>query len=128
MRSRGDLQKNSYATMTQRERVRIMLEKALVQMERARQAIILRDFDTANSSLIRAQDIFSILYQTQIPDNPDSLQARAFLSELNQHLFEINIRKDSAALDEIITVVKRLVNIYTHLSPPVPTTSRNGKR
>lgn len=98
--------------MTCCELVFQLLDRAVVELHSARDAIQRRDFEAANRSLLHTQDIF--LEMQSMMRNEDTLSQNVsdFLGDIAELLFFANIHKDIDRIDEALPIIERLKIIY----------------
>lgn len=81
------------------------IKQAIIAIDRT-------DIETANNTIIRAQDIFSYLMDTLNPDYEISNNLMALYDYINRRLMEANIRKDKSILNEILGLVEELRDVW----------------
>lgn len=107
-----DIQENVYSSMTPSELVFRLLDRAEVDLYCAQDAITRWDFETANRSLLHAQDIFLELQAMMRSLDPLTQQAASFLGDVAELLFFANLYKDIDRINEALPFVERLKIIY----------------
>lgn len=86
-----------------------MLYDGLVRfLYQARQAIDMKKMEEANQALLRAQDIVHYLAGTLDSNYEISASLAALYDYMARRLIEANMKKDSAAVDEVLDLVKDL--------------------
>ncbi len=90
----------------------LLYEGAVKNLKKAKQALSNSDYEKANESLIKVQDIYYELMVTL----DDSYEISHSLKQLYQFLIEkvlmINIRKNAKEIDEILPIAQEFVSTW----------------
>lgn len=106
------VQESAYSSMTPSELVFRLLDRAEVDLYCARDAIERWDCETANRSLLHAQDIFRELQAMMRSEDPLAQQVSSFLGDVAELLFFANLYKDTGRIDDVLPFIERLKIIY----------------
>jgi len=106
--------KNNSVNYASKEQLLLMLVEGAVKFAKiARQAILDKDIQKANSSLIRTQDIF-----TELMVSLDTTQAEwtkqllSIYDFIKRKLVEANMTKKIEVMDEVIPLIEDVSNLW----------------
>ncbi|QSZ27008.1 flagellar export chaperone FliS [Aceticella autotrophica] len=104
---------NSILTASPEELVLMLYNGILRFTEEAKIAIENKDFERANNSIIRAQDIVSELSATLDMEYDISKNLYSMYDYIMRRLIEANLKKDISILDEVKELVKDLKEAWS---------------
>ena len=109
-----NIYKNNSVNFSSKEQMLIMLLDGAVKFaKRGKLAIRDKDVKLAHESITRTQDIFTELKVT-LDTNAGEWAKQMFevYSFINNRLFQANIKKDEAIMDEVIPLIEEVRNIW----------------
>lgn len=110
------IEKKALDSMLPREWVMGLLDKAVLDLARAREALLSRDYETTNREIIHAENILLELEASILPIDEAASRTMRFLHLLAHQLLLANVNKDISLLDETTILVRRLRNTFAAIS------------
>lgn len=109
-----NIYKNNSVNFSSKEQMLIMLLDGAVKFaKRGKLAISENNIKLAHDSITRTQDIFTELKVTLDTNAGDwAKQMFSVYSFINERLFQANIKKDEAIMDEVIPLIEEVRNIW----------------
>lgn len=106
--------KNNSVNFASKEQMLLMLLDGAVKFaKRAKLAIQEKNIKLAHDNIIRTQDIFTELKVTLDTNAGDwAKQMFNIYSFINDRLFQANIKKDEAIMDEVIPLIEEVRNTW----------------
>ena len=109
-----NIYKNNSVNFSSKEQMLIMLLDGAVKFaKRGKLAISEKNIKLAHDSITRTQDIFTELKVTLDTSAGEwAKQMFDVYSFINERLFQANIKKDEAIMDEVIPLIEEVRNIW----------------
>ncbi|WP_238916578.1 flagellar export chaperone FliS [Clostridium sp. YIM B02555] len=106
--------KSNSVNYASKEQLLLMLVEGAVKFAKiGRQAMVDKDIEKANSSLIRTQDIFTeLMVSLDTTQGEWTKQMLSIYEFIKRQLVQANLKKDIKIMDEIIPLIEDVSNLW----------------
>ncbi|AGF58327.1 flagellar export chaperone FliS [Clostridium saccharoperbutylacetonicum] len=106
--------KSNSVNYASKEQLLLMLVEGAVKFAKiGRQAMVDKDIEKANSSLIRTQDIFTeLMVSLDTTQGEWTKQMLSIYEFIKRQLVQANLKKDVKIMDEIIPLIEDVSNLW----------------